>query len=137
LEQFIGTLFEVQSWLDEVRNAKFWGTPDTAGPSPVSKAYAIATIHFPELVNKVNELYNVSQAHVVWIAEAAFKKLTNPEGFAADFPVTYRPFIEKMNEIIGELNRLARREFGPHRRLRNRVTRWVQRSKPPFPPGRS
>jgi hypothetical protein len=111
-QDLIVAILETQTWLDSVRNSKFWGKEEPTGLPPISKAYAIATIYFPHLVTKINELNDATQEHVKWIAQAAMKKLENPTGFANDLPATYRPWIAKMNETIGELNRTARREFG-------------------------
>jgi hypothetical protein len=111
-EALLVAILETQTWLDSVRNSKFWGKEEPTGLSPISKAYAIATIYFPHLVNKIDELNNATQNHVKWIAHAALNKHENPEGFANDLPASYQPWIDKMNEMIGELNRTARREFG-------------------------
>jgi hypothetical protein len=111
-EALVIAILETQVWLNEVLNSKFRGGNDVMEVCPITKAYAIATIYFPYLLTKVNELNNVTLDHLNWIAQAALKKHSGVEGYADDLSVSYGPWIDKMNEVIGELNRTARREFG-------------------------
>jgi hypothetical protein len=111
-EALVIAILETQVWLTEVLNAQFRGRGDFVRVCPITKAYAIATIYFPCLLTKVNELNDVTLDHVQWIAQAALKKQSGVEGYADDEAVSYQPFKDKMNEMIGELNRTAGREFG-------------------------
>jgi hypothetical protein len=111
-EALIIAILETQVWLAEVQNAQFLGRGDLVRVCPITKAYAIATIYFPYLLPKVEELNNVTQDHVQWIAQAALKKHSGVEGYADDVATSYQPFMDKMNEMIGELNGTAGREFG-------------------------
>ena len=110
-EALVIAILETQVWLAEVQNAQFRGRGDVR-LCPITKAYAIATIYFPCLLTKVNELNAVTLDHVQWIAQAALKKHSGVEGYADDVAVSYQLFTDKMNEMIGELNRTAGREFG-------------------------
>ena len=114
-EALVIAILETQVWLVAVQNSKLWGDKEVMEVCPITKAYAIATIYFPYLLTKVNELNNVTLDHLQWIAQAALKKHNNVEGYADDLAVSYAPWMDKMNEMIGELNRTARKEFGKSR----------------------
>jgi hypothetical protein len=111
-EVLVIAILETSVWLNEVMNSKFWGSKNVTEVCPITKAYAIATIYFPYLLTKVNELNDATLDHLQWIAQAALKKHDNVEGYADDIAVSYGPWMAKMNEMIGDLNRTARREFG-------------------------
>ena len=44
LEELHAQLFEVQRWIDTVRDSKFWDKEAPIGVSPVSKAFAISSV---------------------------------------------------------------------------------------------
>jgi hypothetical protein len=111
-EALVIAIMETNVWLTAVQNAKLWGAAEVSEVCPITKAYAIATIYFPYLLTKVNELNNVTLDHLQWLAQAALKKHEHVEGYADDIAVSYGPFMNKMNEMIGDLNRTARKEFG-------------------------
>jgi hypothetical protein len=117
LEQLAASALESQVWLDTVREDKLFGKDIRPGVSPITRAYAIATIYFPELVEKVNELQQAAQSHVQWIAKTALK---NAEGQELEFPPAdlhdnYKTYMDKLQDVITEINRTASREF----RMRN------------------
>jgi hypothetical protein len=142
LEQLAASALESQVWLENVRDDKLFRKDIRPGVSPITRAYAIATIYFPELVDKVNELQQAAQSHVQWIAQTALKQV---EGQEVEFPpadlnVNYRNYMDKLQDTIAEINRTASRDFrmrnaplfDPLRRqskqaigpIRNRIKKW-------------
>jgi hypothetical protein len=61
LEQLAASALESQVWLENVRDDKLFRKDIRPGVSPITRAYAIATIYFPELVDKVNELQQAAR----------------------------------------------------------------------------
>jgi hypothetical protein len=117
LEQLAASVLESQVWLDDKRDDKLFGKDIRPGVSPITRAYAIATIYFPELVNTVNELQQAAQSHVQWIAQTALKQVEGEEVQfpPADLHANYKKYMDKLQDTITEINRTASREF----RIRN------------------
>jgi hypothetical protein len=68
-------VYEFDHWLDRYRSIKTYGNPGEAGLSPMSKVQAIATIYFPELLERISDLDTAASGYIVAILGAAQKRL--------------------------------------------------------------
>ena len=129
LQEVYEQVFEVQRWLDTLRDAKFWDKEGPTSVSPASKAYAISYIYFPEAVKSVNALHRAVQDHVQWISHAALKRHDDPNSFADDLPKSFKPVIDAITAVMIELSEIAKREFRPRRNPQWVALPWWLRDK--------
>jgi hypothetical protein len=112
LQELAASVSESQVWLDNVRESKLFNKKVEPGVSPIAKTYAITTIYFPQLLTKVNELQQAAQSHIQWIAAQALKYAEDPTvDITTRLQDNYKPYFDKLQEMITEINRTAALEF--------------------------
>jgi hypothetical protein len=56
LEELVAAVYEFDHYLDRYKNITTYGDPGEEGLSPMSKMEAIATVYFPEFLEKISEV---------------------------------------------------------------------------------
>lgn len=91
-EDLLSAIYEYDHWLDHRRNQVAYGQEMALAAPPISKAIAIAIIHFPKLLPSIKELDTASQTYTLWMTKAGVKRLEGDidnmnDGFNAAYTV--------------------------------------------------
>jgi hypothetical protein len=116
LEQMIAAIYEHEHWLDEMGNARVFGTgtTDPFGPrlSPLTKVQTLCTIYFPQFEDAVANLDVAARAYEQWMIAAAMKRFKNEPNHNAGFEQAYQPYLNSRVAAIKAIRAFAQREFG-------------------------
>ncbi len=110
-EEFVSTIYEHGHWLDTQRAIMVFQQDRPSTVSPFAKMQAICSVHFPEFEQDLAELNRLSDAYMLWMTEAAQKKLNGDKGYADDFASAYKPYSGKVHSLLSKLKEYARGEL--------------------------
>jgi hypothetical protein len=110
-EELVSAVYEHQHWVDRFRNTKLFDEAGEPGVSPMAKIQAITSIYFPQFDKVVQELSRKSDEYEAWVFQAKSKQLRKEPGYADDAGEIYKPYIQKVHELLGQLRAYASREF--------------------------
>jgi hypothetical protein len=112
VEELVAMLYEHQHWLTtNVRNARLFGEDHPEVISPLAKAEAIATVHFPRFLPKLAELSEATNAFEMWTLERAQARLQKGEISSAGQNEVYTPYLAKLKEVLKDIQDYAKSEF--------------------------
>ena len=87
-----------------------YGNKGQISISPFGKVSAIAGLHFPEIKRLLNELNVTSLAYEQWMNTKATERIETKKVSIDGLAEVYKPYIQKLDEVIKALETLARRE---------------------------
>jgi hypothetical protein len=89
----LAALFEFDHWLDTKRDTYVYGFAKDLSYSPLAKAIAVASMHFPEAIPLLRDLEIKANKYQIWMTEAAQRRMQG--NFAAlndGFTEAYEPY---------------------------------------------
>ncbi|GBF27265.1 hypothetical protein MnTg02_02315 [bacterium MnTg02] len=110
-EELVSAIYEYDHWLMTYRNIHTFGSDDTETPTPFAKIQAITLIYFPEHLEKVKELQNIANDYIVWIHNAAVKRLAKDNSIQEGFKDVYQTYAAAHHELLKDLSEFSKRVF--------------------------
>jgi hypothetical protein len=111
-EELVAAIFEVDHWLDNLRETDGFGRELTSAASPFWKVHAISAVYFPELECEIDELDLATSQYRLWITEAGQRRLARQTDKKHDgFMEAYTPYSQKRDELLKALKEFAAKEF--------------------------
>jgi hypothetical protein len=112
-EELVAAVYEFDHWLEGIRNRNVFGIGN--GPervTPFAKVQSISSVYFPQFSDLVRELERASSQYMIWIHEAAQKRLTN---YIANLNEGSKevigPYLQKREALLDALKKFAHAEF--------------------------
>lgn len=111
LEELVAAVYEHKHWLDLVENIRVFGAAEPKPMSPFPKIEAIATVHFPQFLTKLNELELAALDYERWMLDAASKRLATGLADTAGHQDAYKAYSTKRKDALMEMRAYARAEL--------------------------
>lgn len=113
LEELIEVIYEYDHWLDIQRGIKIFGNDGVSTLTPISRAIALAAIHFPQFNTMIKELDLVASKYELWMLERGSQRVAgNVANLTDGFEEVHQPYLNKRSEVITSLKEYAKSEFG-------------------------
>lgn len=107
-EEMITTAFDHGHWLEEQRNVRVFGEEDRRTPSPFPKLYAMVSMHFPSLLDRVEALRKASAKYEGWMFARKKDRLEgNMSKLGDGSSEAYQEYFSVFAAFIGAANAYA------------------------------
>ncbi|WP_444939935.1 hypothetical protein ACJJI3_12525 [Microbulbifer sp. ZKSA004] len=105
LEKFVSETYEIDVWLQKLRNYHLFGGDEVLEMSPLSKVEALQALYFPELGESVEQLSSVIQEYTMWLIKGAKLRVNSesavpPQEYLSEMADAYSPVIHATKEVI-------------------------------------
>ena len=111
-EEMVLALYEDGQWLEAMRNHRIFDTePRPPGVSPITRAVAMATVNFPELVDKIETFRIASMAYEAWISSAARIRINKTGEISEGHEEMLREYYAGLNSLQGTLKKYAKKNL--------------------------
>jgi hypothetical protein len=111
-EEMVLALYEDGQWLEAMRNHRIFDTePRPPGVSPITRAVAMATVNFPELVDKIETFRIASMAYEAWISSAARTRIDKTGEISEGHEEMLREYYAGLNSLQGTLKKYAKKNL--------------------------
>jgi len=111
-EELVAAIFEVDHWLDNLRQVDAFGKELASAASPFWKVHAISAVYFPEFEGEIDQLDLATSQYRLWITEAGQRRLARQTDKLYDgFMEAYTPYSQKRDELLKALKEFAAKEF--------------------------
>jgi hypothetical protein len=111
-EELVAAIFEVDHWLDNLRQTDAFGREFASAVSPFWKLHAISAVYFPEFEGEIVELDLATSQYRLWITEAGQRRLARQVDKINDgFKDAYTPYSQKRDELLKAIKEFAAKEF--------------------------
>jgi hypothetical protein len=111
-EELVAAIFEVDHWLDNLRQSDAFGRELASAVSPFWKLHAISAVYFPEFEGEIVELDLATSQYRLWITEAGQRRLARQVDKINDgFKEAYTPYSQKRDELLKAIKEFAAKEF--------------------------
>jgi hypothetical protein len=111
-EELVAAIFEVDHWLENLRQTDAFGKEFTSAASPFWKVHAISAVYFPEFEGEIDKLDLATSQYRLWITEAGQRRLARQTDKMYDgFNEAYIPYSQKRDELLKVLKEFAVKEF--------------------------
>lgn len=112
LEELVGAVYEFDHYANTARDVIVFGKEGTPGVSPFAKVEAISAVYFPQFDNAISELSRAFLTYQLWMREAEGRRLAGDlEKVVEGMQEVYRTYLAKINNLLGELKKIAHEEF--------------------------
>jgi hypothetical protein len=93
----IESLFEFDHWLDLKKDSYVYGVEKDLPYSPLSKAIAVASMHFPKVLPALHDLDIKATEYQQWMTEASARRNAGKiDTLNNGFKEVYKPYAEAM-----------------------------------------
>lgn len=112
-EELVALVYEHDAWVDllMVNEIEIGGPEERLPPSPLTKARAIAVVHFPTLSPMLKHLHIVEQPIRVWGAQRRLERVRGQEMDLSGQAAAHGPFYTQFLDTIEKLAEFGEREF--------------------------
>jgi hypothetical protein len=111
-EELVAAVYEFDHWIDKLKRVYAFGETGEYGVSPFAKLHAISRVYFPQFEKAISELDAAADAYKVWMMQAGQKRTAlKIESLNEGFLDVLNPYVKKREELLSQLNKLAREEF--------------------------
>jgi len=111
LEELVAAIYEHKHWLGTMRQIRVFGAQEAETISPFTKVEAIATVHFPNFLEKLGELERATDAYELWMLRAGQRRLQSGQPQTDGFDDVFRPTLTALRAALQDIREYAKNEF--------------------------
>jgi uncharacterized protein YciI len=111
LEELVAAVYDHRHWLDTVENQRVFGHAGPKPPTPFAKIEAIATVHFPQFVQKISELEDAARGYELWMFKAGQTRTPTTVADTTGHEEAYKPYLAAVRALLSDIREYSKTEF--------------------------
>lgn len=125
-EELVTALYEYDHWLDTMRNVRVFGDEAKPTMSPYAKVHAIASLYFPEFMDRIAGLNIEADKYELWMMQQGQKRLRKEiDGLGNGGIEASEPYRLSRIRLMNDLQKFGSEQF-KQSRISMKIANWLK-----------